>query len=890
MCQPRRALCSDPDRGMPTAFTASCFENWMRTLQEQGDERSLTDVRLLAQDKKYRAEFKLRHENWRYAMEAIESFGSSRTADRREGAAYKLAKKQLPKAAVGWSDELRQYALELMSRAGVRDAVSVAADEVRKLESSYGKLTEGQQCDGGAPDERASAIGDRLVVARTLHRSLPPAPQAMEQGTAATQSVAYVTCLVASIMFAILFVLRWSCQRHVRILQRKHGGARTYGCRGTFEQLGRVGVQWWESAAQYAGQWRQEQPAVVVTAPAQRQAQRKRKPPKGPAKAARKQPEAVPKASADKQATQGSESPPHKAKKKVGKKAPNQKVEKKPEAKKQEKKTKEKKTKEKQSAAKKNKNKKKAAAAAASEQRVVEVVEAPGSEKSGKQKPEKKNAPPEPSSVAASPTRPKIVVRPTEPGPVTVFRKRQSSQPVSDVSEPDLEDDEQTQRGHESPRKSGKVQGLPDKAAGGKLSWAQKLQAGGRSKADAVSPPSPAKQGVVQAQGETAEDAPTAAPTLAPAPQGKARRRQRTLSQTAEDEGSDDGGGVFPTKRQPKEDSKASNPWQEKKLERERAQARASKHGAWAGRPEEAAGAIGNSSVPEREPNKAKQSKAAPNADLKATQAKTEAAEKAKQLVAPLPSFLKPETEKAPREEQRPEAAQSASASASAVALSLQSLDRDASPLSTPTSAPSSPASSRSSAKADHQPDASSANAERQVRQSTGTRNAHESEAARRPRTGQDGQREMPVGVPMPMMPMPMQMGMPMQGQMAMPMHPGAHQHGQMPAQAMWQGQPMHPQAAAQMHHFNAMQQQLFEQRLRCRQALEQQVCTAALHPHPKQHPTPTKTASSRRFCSTSRPTTSAAISSCGLTWMLMDSSSFVRFPVTFWHRMRKGR
>ena len=874
MCQPRRALCSDPDRGMPTAFTASCFETWMRTLQEQGDERSLTDVRLLAQDKKYRAEFKLRHENWRYAMEVIESFGSSRTADRREGAAYRLAKTSLPKAAVGWSDELRQYTLELMSRAGVRDAVSVAADEVRKLESSYGKLTEGQQCDG-APDERASAIGDRLVVARTLHRSLPPAPQAMEQGTAATQSVAYVTCLVASIMFAILFVLRWSCQRHVRILQRKHGGARTYGCRGTFEQLGRVGIQWWESAVQYAGQWRQEQPAVVVTAPAQRQAQRKRKPPKG-AKAARKQPEPVLKASADKQATQGSESPPHKAKKKVGKKAPNQKVEKKPEVKKQEKKTKEK-----QPAAKKNKNKKKAAAAPASEKRAVEVVEvvsSPGSEKSGKHKPEKKNAPAEPSPVAASPSRPKIVVRPTEPGPVTVFRKRQSSQPVSDVSEPDLEDDEQTQRGHESPRKSGKVQG-GDKAAGGKMSWAQKLQAGGRSKADAVPPPSLAKQGAVQAQGETAEDTLTAAPTLAPAPQGKARRRQRTLSQTAEHEGSDDGGGVFPAKRQPKEDLKASNPWQEKKLERERAQARASKHGAWAGRPgtEEAAGAIGNSSVPEREPNKAKQSKAAPNADVKATQAKIEAAEKAKQLVAPLPSFLKPETE-AQREEQRPEGAQSASASASAsaVALSLQSLDRDASPLSTPTSAPSSPASSRSSVKADHQPDASSANAERQVRQSTDTRNAHESEAARRPRTGQDRQREMPVGVPMPMMmPMPMQMGIPMQSQMPMPMHPGAHQHGQMPAQAMWQGQPMHPQAVAQMQHFNAMQQQLFEQRLRCRQALEQQVCTTALTHTPSN--TPTKTASLRRFCSTFRPTTSAAISFCGLTWMLMDSSSFVR-------------
>ena len=113
MCQPRRALCSDPDRGMPTAFTASCFENWMRTLQEQGDERSLTDVRLLAQDKKYRAEFKLRHENWRYAMEAIESFGSSRTADRREGAAYKLAKKQLPKAAVGAASSRAAAPLQL---------------------------------------------------------------------------------------------------------------------------------------------------------------------------------------------------------------------------------------------------------------------------------------------------------------------------------------------------------------------------------------------------------------------------------------------------------------------------------------------------------------------------------------------------------------------------------------------------------------------------------------------------------------------------------------------------------------------------------------------------------------------------------------------------------
>ena len=128
---------TDPDETNPTAFSSSCFEFWTNSLRERGDLHGVSEVQRLAGDAGFRAQFNERHENWEAAMHVVKRFAKSRTVERRDGSAFTRYKKHMPRAGVGFTEELRLYSLELLKKASVSDAVGVVEKEVDRVERLY---------------------------------------------------------------------------------------------------------------------------------------------------------------------------------------------------------------------------------------------------------------------------------------------------------------------------------------------------------------------------------------------------------------------------------------------------------------------------------------------------------------------------------------------------------------------------------------------------------------------------------------------------------------------------------------------------------------------------------------------------------------------------------
>lgn len=168
------------------------------------------------------AKFERRQEDWSKAMSVLATFGGSRLTERRNGDAFTAAKKRMARASFGFTEEMRLYSLGLIKKASVSDAVAVVRAELDSVERVYDQAvaqakikSANGECYVGQDKDQANVAGmaDRLVVARTLLQNLPPAPQAMELGTTATSGpdLRFMMALVAgAALFAALLMCRWS--------------------------------------------------------------------------------------------------------------------------------------------------------------------------------------------------------------------------------------------------------------------------------------------------------------------------------------------------------------------------------------------------------------------------------------------------------------------------------------------------------------------------------------------------------------------------------------------------------------------------------------------------------------------------------------------------------
>ena len=155
-------------------------------------------------------------------MTVVKRFAKSRTADRRDGVAFNRYRKRMPPASLGFTEELRLYSLDLLKKASVRDAVEVVQQEVDQVERLYLESVgtepggDGQCAHTHASDQRkAISLADRLAVARVLLRHLPASPQAMSRGSFATWG-SEGHAMVAAVCVAVMLALIAACQRHCR--------------------------------------------------------------------------------------------------------------------------------------------------------------------------------------------------------------------------------------------------------------------------------------------------------------------------------------------------------------------------------------------------------------------------------------------------------------------------------------------------------------------------------------------------------------------------------------------------------------------------------------------------------------------------------------------------
>lgn len=216
------SVAADAQDADPTAFSSSCYEFWTHSLEERGDIHTARDVTRLARDSTFRAEFHDRLENWEEAMTVVKRFARSRTADRRDGTAFQRYRKRMPSAGPGFTEEVRLYSLELLKKASVSDAVGAVQGEVDRVERLYRESGVKQPGDDGACDAAHSdderkvvSLADRLAVARTLLRHLPASPQVTSRGNFATWgSEGHV--MVAALCVAIVVVICWVFQQRWR--------------------------------------------------------------------------------------------------------------------------------------------------------------------------------------------------------------------------------------------------------------------------------------------------------------------------------------------------------------------------------------------------------------------------------------------------------------------------------------------------------------------------------------------------------------------------------------------------------------------------------------------------------------------------------------------------
>lgn len=218
---------ADSHETNPTGYSSSCYEFWVRSLGDRGDFHTAFDVQRLAREKSFRAEFNVRNENWEAAMNVVKRFAKSRTADRRDGTAFNRFRKLMPAATLGFTEELRLYSLDLLKKASVSDAVEVVQAEVDLVERLY--LESGGMEPGGAgkcgtahtnDQRKAISLADKIAVARMLLRHLPASPQTMSRSAFATRG-SEGQAMVAALCVAVIIVGFASCQRHGRkILSR----------------------------------------------------------------------------------------------------------------------------------------------------------------------------------------------------------------------------------------------------------------------------------------------------------------------------------------------------------------------------------------------------------------------------------------------------------------------------------------------------------------------------------------------------------------------------------------------------------------------------------------------------------------------------------------------
>ena len=155
-------------------------------------------------------------------MTVVKRFAKSRTSDRTDGLAFSRYKKRMPPASLGFTEELRLYSLDLLKRASVKDAVEVVQQEVDQLERLYLESVGTEPGGDGtcarthATDQRKVAnLADRVAVARVLLRHLPSSPQAMSRGSFATWG-SEGHAMVAALCVAVMLTLLAACQRHCR--------------------------------------------------------------------------------------------------------------------------------------------------------------------------------------------------------------------------------------------------------------------------------------------------------------------------------------------------------------------------------------------------------------------------------------------------------------------------------------------------------------------------------------------------------------------------------------------------------------------------------------------------------------------------------------------------
>ncbi len=239
VASPTNCAVTDTYETNPTSYSSSCYEFWIQSLGDRGDFHTAREVERLARDKGFRAEFNDRYENWESAMNVVKRFAKSRTADRRDRIAFNRFRKRMPAASLGFTEEVRLYSLDLFNKASVSDAVEVVQAEVDLVERLY--LESGGNQPGGigkcdtahTHDQRkVISLADKVAVARMLLRHLPATPQTMSRGAFLTRG-SEGQAMVAALCLAVMIVIGASCQRQCRKILCRRPRLSSSGSRGS---------------------------------------------------------------------------------------------------------------------------------------------------------------------------------------------------------------------------------------------------------------------------------------------------------------------------------------------------------------------------------------------------------------------------------------------------------------------------------------------------------------------------------------------------------------------------------------------------------------------------------------------------------------------------------